>query len=156
LYSVVELEVGEHETRRLLDVAARAAQHGAHARDQLFEAERLGHVVVTADRQALDLLLGGVAGGQEDDRHVVPVGAEPLHDGEAVAVGQHHVEHHQVGPELLGRAEGVGSVGSYLDAESFVPQGGCDEVGDGCLVVDDEHSGVSHVRMVAPSAVDIL
>ena len=87
---------------------------------------------------------------------MVPVGAQPLHDREAVAVGEHHVEHDEVGPELLGRAEGVGSVGGDLDAESFVPQGGCDEVGDGGFVVDDEDSGVSHMRIFAPVAVGIL
>ena len=87
---------------------------------------------------------------------MVPVGAQALHDREAVAVGEHHVEHDEVGPELLGRPQRIGSVGSYLDAESFVPQRGCDEVGDGGLVVDDEDSGVSHMRMVALEAVGIL
>ena len=137
-------------------VVAGAAQHGAHAGDELLEAERLGDVVVAADREALDLLLGGVAGGQEHDRHVVPVGAQPLHDREAVAVGEHHVEHDEIGPELLGRAERFGAVAGDLDAEALVAQGGRDEVGDVCLVVDDEDSGVSHVRMVAPVAVAIL
>ena len=84
------------------------------------------------------------------------VGAQPLHDREAVAVGEHHVEHDEVGPERLRRAERVGAVAGDLDVEAFVAEGGCDEVGDVRLVVDDEDSGVSHVRMVASFAVSML
>ena len=46
-------------------LAAGAPQHRADPGDELLEAERLGHVVVAADRQAPDLVLGRVAGGQE-------------------------------------------------------------------------------------------
>ena len=138
---VVELEVGEHEPGRFRRrCCAGAAQHRAHAGDELLEAERLGDVVVAADREALDLLLGGVARGQEHDRHVVPVGAQPLHDREAVAVGEHDVEHDEVGAERLGRPQGVGAGAGDLDVEAFVAQGGRDEIGDVRLVVDDEDS----------------
>ena len=111
---VVELEVGELEAGRFALVAAGTPQHGAHAGDQLLEAERLGDVVVAADGEALDLLLGGVTGGQEHDRHVMAVGPQPLHDREAVAVGEHHVEHDEIGPERLRRAERFGAVAGDL------------------------------------------
>ena len=86
----------------------------------------------------------------------MPVGPQPLHDREAVAVGEHHVEHDEIGAERLRRAECFGAVAGDLDVEAFVAEGGCDEIGDVCLVVDDENSGVSHVRMVASPAVSML
>ena len=49
-------------------LAVGAAQHGVDAGDQLPEAERLGQVVVAAEGQAPDLVLDGVAGGQEEHR----------------------------------------------------------------------------------------
>ena len=154
---VVELEVGELEAGAPSPfVAAGPAQHRAHPGDELLEAERLGDVVVAADRESLHLLLGGVAGGQEHDRHVVPVGPEPLHDREPVAVGEHDVEHHEVGAELLRRPQRVGAGAGDLDVEAFVAQGGRDEVGDVRLVVDDENSCVCHPSMLAPQVVRML
>ena len=90
------------------------------------------------------------------------VGAQALHDLEAVAVGEHHVEHDEVGPERLGRAERVGAGAGDLDVEAFVAQGGRDEVGDVRLVVDDEDAPVAavevpvHVSMLALAAVRLL
>ena len=135
---------------------AGAPQHRTHAGDELFEAERLGDVVVAADRETLDLLLGRVARGEEHDRHVVPVGPQPLHDREAVAVGEHDVEHHEIGPERGRGLQCVGAGARDLDGESLVAQGGRDEVGDVRLVVDDEDSCISHLFMVAPELVRML
>ena len=58
-------------------------------------------------REAADLVLGRVARGEEDDRHARALGAEPLGDVEALHVGQHHVEHDQVGLERADRGERV-------------------------------------------------
>ena len=143
---VVELEVGELRagpSRRRSSLPVRRSTARTRA-IELLEAERLGDVVVAADREALHLLLGGVAGGQEHDRHVMPVGPQPLHDREPVAVGEHDVEHDEIGAERLRRPERVGAVAGDLDVEALVAEGGCDEVGDVRLVVDDEDSGVSH------------
>lgn len=76
---------------------AGAAQHDADARDQFLQAERLGDVVVTADRQAGQLVLHLVAGGEEEDRNLPRGSAQLLGDREAVQVGQHYVQHRQVG-----------------------------------------------------------
>ncbi len=78
-------------------VEAAAPQHGAQPGHQLVEAERLGHVVV-AEREPRDLVLGGVAGGEEDDRHLVPHLAQPAADVDPLHVGEHDVEQDQVGP----------------------------------------------------------
>ncbi len=80
-----------------------AAQPG----HDLLQAERLGHVVVAAGGQPGDPVLDGVLRGQEQHRHVRGVRAQPAQHLQAVDVGQHHVEHHHVRPELAGRAHGA-------------------------------------------------
>ena len=87
---------------------------------------------------------------------MVSVGPQTLDDREAVAVGEHHVEDDEVGAERLRGAERFGAVAGDLDVEAFVPKGGRDEIGDVCLVVDDEDSSVSHMGIVASFAVPKL
>jgi hypothetical protein len=58
----VELDVGERDPRALCLAAGPlvdAAEHRLDARDHLGEAERLGDVVVAAERQTMDLVFGG-------------------------------------------------------------------------------------------------
>jgi hypothetical protein len=64
---LVELEVLEGKPPGLRLRESRAAEDRPDARDQLLQAERLGDVVVAADRRPADLVLGGVARGQEGD-----------------------------------------------------------------------------------------
>ena len=56
----------------------RPAQDRVHPGDDLGEGERLGDVVVAADRQPLDLVGGIVPGGEEEDGDVDPVPAQAL------------------------------------------------------------------------------
>jgi hypothetical protein len=60
---LVELEVLEGKPPGLRLRESRAAEDRPDARDQLLQAERLGDVVVAADRRPADLVLGGVARG---------------------------------------------------------------------------------------------
>ena len=107
---LVEFEVGEGEPGRRLDpVSPGAAEHGADPRDHLFQAERLGDVVVAAQREAADLVLGGVPGRQEDDRDAGATAPQPPDDVEAVHVRQHHVQHDQVRPVTLSGLYRLGS-----------------------------------------------
>ena len=137
---LVELEVLEHEPARLGLGEPGAAQDRADPRDQLLEAERLGDVVVAAERQAADLVLGRVARGEEDDRHPRALGAEPLGDLEALHVGQHHVEHDQVRPEGGDRRRARRRRSRRTRREALEAQGHRDDVDDVGLVVDDEHA----------------
>ena len=73
-----------------------AADQRAHARLELGQVERLGHVVVGAEVEALDPLLERVARGEDQHRHArAPVAQAPQHR-QAVELGQRDVEHHQV------------------------------------------------------------
>ena len=75
-------------------------QQRAHARHQLARRERLGHVVVGADAEPDEHVGLLAARGQHQHRHR-PVALHALADLEAVDAGEHHVEHHQVGPHAL-------------------------------------------------------
>ncbi len=86
----------------------------------------------------LHLLLGAVARGEEQDRHPHAVGPEPPAHLEPVEVGEHHVEHDQVGLVVGDRAERLTAVRGQHDVEPEVPQGGVEEEADVVLVVGDE------------------
>ena len=87
------------ERRALVDRAGAAHERPQPGHD-LLEAERLGDVVVAAGRQPGHPVLDGVAGGEEQDRDVLAVGAQLRQHGEPVEVGQHDVEDDGVGPEV--------------------------------------------------------
>ena len=68
------------------------------------------------------------------------LGAEPARDLEALHVGQHHVEHDQVGAERGDRGERVRARAGGLHGEALEAQGHRDDIDDVRLVVDDEHA----------------
>ena len=124
------------------------AEHGADPGDHLLEGERLGHVVVAAERQALDLVLGRVLGGEEQHRRADAVLPQPADDAEAVEAGHHHVEDEQVGPERLRGVDRLEPAGRGLDLEAGEPQRGRQQLDDARLVVDDEQAGFGSMWLV--------
>ena len=122
--------------------AGAAAQHRADPGEHLLEAERLGDVVVAAEGEAGDLVLGGVAGGEEQHGRVPARCAQPPDDVEAVQVRHHHVEHDQVGAERVGQGERLLAVGGRGDLEAGEAQAGREQLEDVGLVVDDEQPGL--------------
>ena len=117
------------------------AQHGAHPGHQRLDRERLGDVVVAAERQPGDRVRRGVPGRQEDDRHLVPPGPEPAAHLEPVQVRQHHVQHDQVRPVRLGLPQRVLAGGRGGHGAAVELQGDLNQLTDVGLVVDDEHRG---------------
>ena len=77
--------------------------------------------------------------------------AQPAGDREAVHVGQHHVEHAQVGLVLAGQLEGVGARRGGGDVEAGVAQRGREQLADVGLVLDDEQGGLGRLGVHAPS-----
>jgi len=85
---LVHLQVRVPELRgALLAGAASPAEDGPDAGHHLLQAERLRDVVVPPEGEAADLVLGGVAGRQEDHGHVLAKARRdlrshpPLRDG---------------------------------------------------------------------------
>ena len=123
--------------------------------DDLGEGERLGHVVVAADREPGDLVLDAVAGGEEQHGHPDAVGPQPSRDLEAVEVGEHHVEHDEVGRVLLGGGQRRPSGHGLADLEAFVAQGGGDGVDDRRFIVDDQDLLLRRAHCPPPSRVSL-
>src|SRR3984885_1019994 len=84
-----------------------APQQAVQARQQDRQIEGLGQVVVGADGESSQHILGAAPRGQDQDRCAVLALAQLLHHGETVAAGQHHVHYHDVD----------GSVGGGSDLE---------------------------------------
>jgi hypothetical protein len=141
---LVQLQVGRLQPGRRRGRAGGAgpAQHGPDAGDHLLEAERLGDVVVAADGQAGDLVLGGVLGGQEQHRGAGVARAQPPGHVEAVQVGQHHVEHDQVGAVALHGRQRLQAAGGRRHLEPGQAQAGRQQLEDVGLVLDDKEPGL--------------
>ena len=114
------------------------SQHRADPGGQLLEAERLRHVVVAAEGEPANLVVGGVAGGEEDDRGAHAALAQPPDHLEAVKIGKHHVEHHEVGRGLPGRGHRLGTVGRRGDIEAGEAQARREQLDDVGIVLDYE------------------
>src|SRR2546421_10331471 len=135
---VVQLEVGQAQLLALGRPIGVAPQDDAHARDELFQAEWFGDVVVAADGQAMNLLFGRVAGREKDDRHLPTRRGEAAEDLEAIDVRQHDVEDHQSGLEGLDLGQRVTAAERGLHAEALVAERHGDQLGDVQLIVDHQ------------------
>ena len=91
----------------------RAPEGDAEAGVQLVDAERLGHVVVGAALEGLDLLALLVPAGQDHDRRgrLAPDAADHV---EPVDVGQPEVEQDDVGPAALPAMQRGAAVGGLI------------------------------------------
>ena len=136
---LVQDEVGDPELAAVA-VTVHPPQDGPDPDDELLDAERLGHVVVAAQGEAPQLVVQGVSGGEEEHRQPAPdpVPADALEHFEAVQIGQHHVEHEQVGPKRGNGLERLAPEVGHLHLEALVAQGHREQIGDAVLVVDDE------------------
>ena len=135
----VDDELVERELLALgLAVVAGAAQHGVHAREQLLDLEWLDDVVIRAHLQAGDLVLGLALGGEHDDGHFHGL-AQLAADLPAVHDGQHDVEQHEVGLDLLGHLDGLAAVGRMRHLEPVLLQVQAQQLCDVVIVLHDEH-----------------
>ena len=135
--------------RRGLGDAVRAAQHPGDAGDQLARRERFGHVVVGAHLEPDDAVDLVVAGGDEEDRRPVLLGAQPAADLDTVDAGQPDVEDDRRRLVAVDRVEGVVTVVLDVHAVAGLGQVQADDVGDRGLVLDDqdEAAGLGPARL---------
>ena len=118
----------------------RAARISAlHARAELAQVERLGHVRVGAGLEALDLVVDAGERGQHQDRRARPhhVGLEPARDLEPVDPRHHHVEDEQVGVVRLDQLQRLVAVARAQAQEAGVTERHVDHVRDGVVVLGD-------------------
>jgi hypothetical protein len=122
-----------------------AAQDRLDPGDQLAGRERLGHVVVGAELEAEDPVGLLLPGRDHDDRHPAPPLAQRPGHLEPVHARQHQVEQDQPGPLGVDRGQPGGPVGPPHDPEAVALQVQPDQVGDGRLVLDQQHGPLGRV-----------
>ena len=97
-------------------LAGGAAHLGAHARQQLGQAEGLGDVIVGARIQANDEVGILTASGKHEDGGGQSLGAHLAGDIKAVDVGQAEVQHDDIGAGDLLESTLAGAMGAHLVA----------------------------------------
>jgi len=137
---LVHLEVGDCPPpgRRS---TGRASQDRVAARGDV---ERLGDVVVATEVHAGESVLQAVLRRHEHHREVGVIGPQGMRQVEAGPVGEHHVEQCQLGSQVGGDGAGLPARPRGADLEARDGQGPLEQVGEGRLVLDDEHPGVAH------------
>ena len=139
------VEIDDRGFLRPLVVPGGPAQLGLDPRHHLQRAEGLGDVVVGPDGQAGDLIQLLHLGGQHDHRKPVALPDAPA-DGEAVHVGQHHVQQRQIDFFRLQGLERVQPRVAGVHRESLVGQVQLHQIGDFLLVVHHQYVHGSRLR----------
>jgi hypothetical protein len=97
----------------------------------------------------------GIAGREHQDRHAEALLAERLEHAEPVALGQHHVEDHEVpGRAVHGALDPRGAVAGDLDRVPFLLEAFPDEAGDLPVVLDHQDAHTRSVVAHAPRPVN--
>ena len=120
--------------------AVQAAEDRVDARDQLADRERLGDVVVGAGVEAPDLVGLLRTRGQHDDRQDWLLGADLLAHREAVHVGQHQVQQHQIRRAILRQLHTLAPEAARHDLEPLELQRVAQAAHQIRLVLDDQHA----------------
>ncbi len=116
-------------------------QHRAHAGDQLAQTVGLGDVVVGTHLEAHHGVDLAALGRDHDDRHPA-LGPQLAADVDAVHLGQHHVQQHEVGAGGVEDVQSLGAVARHLDEEALALQTDDEGFDEGLLVLDDEDGGL--------------
>ena len=142
----IDAQAGELECllalRRRRD--AGAAGERLHARHELGHPERLGEVVVRAERQGGDLVVLVAARADGQDRRHQALVACAFDEAPAVEARQHQVDDAHVRPLEAQLAQALGAVVRPFDVESRGAQMRPHRPGDDAVVLDYEHR--SHPR----------
>ena len=136
----VDLDVAEVDRGRRLalgDAALGPPEEGPDPGDQLAQAERLGHVVVGPELEPDDLVDLRVLGRQHEDRDR-RLGPDDPADLDPGQLGEHQVEHDEVGPIGPEAGERLAAVGRGDDREPLRLEAVGERLAQGRLVVDDE------------------
>ena len=125
----------------LLLGADHPAAQRLHTRQQLADAEGLGHVIVCADGQTADFILLLPLGTEDDDADLLVGAADGLAQREPVHARQHHVQNSGITAGLLcqQRQSGFGAFGlHHLHPRMAQVQG--DHIADIGFIFYNKHS----------------
>ena len=117
---------------------AAAPHQRPDARQQLVELERLREVVVGAGIEPAHDVLGRVACREHQDRRLATLAPQLRRHLQAVLLGEHHVEHHEIVVVDMSERGGLFTVGCDVHGVSFFPQALLDKAGDFAIVFHHE------------------
>ena len=101
-----------------MSVFAGSSHNCRDARHNFIQAKWLSHIVIAADSEPRDLILGVIARGQEQNRDFNAHSSDFFGDTEPGNIWKHHVEQHYVG---LGVGDHVDRVSSVSRSGNLVP-----------------------------------
>src|SRR5882672_7243141 len=123
--------------------ALQAPEDRADAGHELAHGEGLRDVVVGAHLEPADLVALLRARRQHDDGHERAAGPDLLAHGEAVHVGQHEVEEHEIGAALARELDAVAAQPRRDDVEALELERVAQPAHEVRLVLDDEDAAAS-------------
>jgi hypothetical protein len=132
------------------ELGAKAVDHGE---DQLFDFLwldlGLGEELGGAEAELGHLALGHLATGVDDQRHGAEGGllAEPLDEGEAIAVGEGEIEDEKVWRAGDALANGLLARGGVIDVDGGVLEAGGEDAGEVFVIFDEENVGGAFALM---------
>src|SRR4051812_49030527 len=112
-------------------------QMGVNTREQFANAERLDHIVVSADAKSLDLVGFALSSAEKQDRYVHLL-AQLLTDREAIAPRQHNVEDDQIGTALACDSLSLRAFKGRKDYITFIFKGIPNKSDNVILIIDDQ------------------
>ena len=130
-----------------------ATQDGADSSHDLFEAERLGHIVVASHGKPHDLVLGVIASGQVQHRRGDAFLPDASGHREPIDVRKHHIKHDQIRLQPFDDLDGFGSRSGRVHFETGEMQGCHQQLSDGRLVIDNDNgcfNRLAHGLSIAP------
>mmetsp|Transcript_10445 Transcript_10445/g.42618 ORF Transcript_10445/g.42618 Transcript_10445/m.42618 type:complete len:696 (-) Transcript_10445:2300-4387(-) len=144
----IDLEPAEAQHLVAIEFGFEPAQQGLDAGLQLARLEGLGEVVVGTQFQAEDAIHGLAARRQHQHRLMAParVAAQPAAEVQAVAVGQHQVQHDQFEAALGQCLAGLGQAAGRVDLEAGGLEVVTHHAGQAGVVVNQQESGATHHR----------
>ena len=116
-------------------------EHGLDARGELLDRERLRHVVVGPELEPEHLVALVALRRQDDDRDAGVVLAHRLAHLEAVELGQHQVEEHEIGLLVEGLLDRLLAVLRDVDGVALEAEASLEAEPDRGVVLDDQDAG---------------
>jgi hypothetical protein len=132
---------GQYVAARPLLAELRPTQQRLDPRLQFTGAERLAQVIIGTQLQADDPVGLVGTGGEHDDRHMglARVLANPAAKAEAVLVGQHHIEDHQVARRLVQGLAKPGAIRRGAHLETRTAEVSVQQLANLLVVVDQQN-----------------
>jgi hypothetical protein len=147
LHERVELELGEHEPRAIVAVAA---QQRAQPRLQLADVVRLDQVVVGAGVEPRDAIGDVDPSGQHQHRRAVALLPHRPHDADPVEVRHRDVEDHDVGFVGTDRRQPLAPADRDRHVPAAQQKRATQRLAHRVIVLDDEDLGRSSGRVHTP------